>query len=142
MCVGAGSYAHDFMRGYQPPLSLERVGHLTTALRLVWVSVAFGILSGALSVTTGLVSHSLSVLAVGLGVLAYVTGSATLIWRFRAEQRQPEQSHAVETRAAGVVAAALAIVSAAITIQAVIALAARSHPATSRVTLIAAGSRF
>jgi divalent metal cation (Fe/Co/Zn/Cd) transporter len=114
------------------------VRQLTAALRLVWVSVLFGLLSGVVSVTTGLTNHSLGVLAVGLGVLADVTGSATLIWRFRAEQRHPGQSQAAETRAAMVVAAALAVVSAAITVQAVIALATRSHPGTSRVTLIAA----
>lgn len=89
--------------------------------------------------TTGLANHSLSVLAAGLGVLADVTGSATLIWRFRAERRQPERSGAAEARAAMVVAAVLTIVSAVITVQAVIALATRSHPDTSAVTLIAAG---
>lgn len=127
------------MLGQQPPLSSpDRVRQLTIALRLVWVSVVFGIFSGAVSVTTGLANHSLSVLAVGLGVLADVTGSATLIWRFRAELRQPGQSQAAETRAAMVVAAALALVSAVITVQAVIALATGSHPGTSGVTLIAA----
>ena len=128
------------MPGHQPPLhSRDRVRQLKAALRLVWVSVVFGICSGAVSVTTGLTNHSLSVLAVGLGVLADVTGSSTLIWRFRAERRYPGQSEAAEIRAAMVVAAALAIVSAVIAVQGVIALATRSHPGTSRVTLIAAG---
>jgi divalent metal cation (Fe/Co/Zn/Cd) transporter len=128
------------MRGQQPPLgSADRVRQLTTALRLVWVSVVFGICSGAVSVTTGLANHSLSVLAVGLGVLAVVTGSAALVWRFRAELRRPGQSQAAETRAAAVVAAALAVVSAVIIVQTVIALATGSHPGTSGVTLIAAG---
>ena len=68
------------------------------ALRLVWVSVVFGIGSGAMSVITGLANHSLSVLA----------------------------------------AAALATVSAVITIQAAVALATGSRPGTSGVTLIAA----
>jgi len=71
-------------------------------------------------------------------VLADVTGSATLVWRFRAERRQPGQSQAAEARAAIVVAAALAIVSALITIQAVIAIATGSRPGTSGVTLTAA----
>ena len=44
----------------------------------------------AISVIAGLQQHSLGVFAVGLGVLADVTGSAALIWRFRAERRQPE----------------------------------------------------
>lgn len=127
------------MAGHQLPVSgPDRPGQVTMALRLVWVSVVFGILSGAVSVTIGLADRSLSVLAVGLGVLADVTGSATLVWRFRAERRQPGQSQAAEARAAIVVAAALAIVSAVITIQAVIALATGSRPGTSGVTLGAA----
>ena len=85
---------------------------VTRALWLVSVSVAFGALSGVVSVITGLHDHSLSVLAVGLGVLADVTGSAVLIWRFRAERQQPGQSGAQETRAAIIVAVALAVVSA------------------------------
>jgi hypothetical protein len=83
--------------------------------------------------------RSLSVLAVGLDGLADVTGSATLIWRFRAERRPPGRSQAAEARAAIVVAAALATVSTVITIQAAIALAASSRPGTSGLTLIAAG---
>jgi hypothetical protein len=76
-------------------------------------------------------NHSLSVVAIGLGVLADVTGSAALIWRFRAERRQPGQSRQAETRAAIVVTAALATVSAVITIQAAVALATGFRPGTS-----------
>jgi divalent metal cation (Fe/Co/Zn/Cd) transporter len=131
------------MAGRQPPASgPDRVRQVTAAVRLVWISVIFGSLSGAVSVITGLADHSLSVLAVGLGVLADVTGSATLVWRFRAERRQPGRSQAAEVRAAIVVAAALAVVSAVITVQAVIALATGSHPGTSGVTLSAAVASF
>ena len=124
------------MPGSSPP----RPELVSAALRLVWISVAFGILSGAVSVTTGLRDHSLGVFAVGLGVLADVTGSATLIWRFRAEQRQPLRAGPAETRAAVVVATALAVVSAVLITESAIALAARSHPGTSAVTLAAAGA--
>jgi divalent metal cation (Fe/Co/Zn/Cd) transporter len=128
------------MAGHQPPLSgPDRSRQVTAALWLAGISVIFGLGSGAVSVATGLASHSLSVLAVGLGVLADVMGSAILVWRFRAERRQPRRSQAAEVRAAIVVAAALATASAAITIQTAIALATGSRPGTSGVTLIAAG---
>ena len=127
------------MHGHQPPADgQDRTAQVTAALRLVWVSVVFGIVSAVVSVGTGLANHSLSVLAVGLGVLADVTGSASLVRRFRAERRQPGQSQAAEARAAIVVAAALAIASAVITIQAAVALATRSHPGTSGLIVIAA----
>jgi hypothetical protein len=88
---------------------LSRRRLVTQALWLVSISVVFGGLSGTISVITGLRGHSLSVFAVGLGVLADVTGSAALIWRFGAERHQPGQSGAQETRAAIIVSAALAV---------------------------------
>jgi divalent metal cation (Fe/Co/Zn/Cd) transporter len=127
----------------QPPDSyLSRRGMVRHALWLVSISVAFGALSGTVSVITGLQGHSLSVFAVGLGVLADVTGSAALIWRFRAERHQPGQSGAQETRAAIIVSAALAVVSAALTAESVTALVNGSRPGTSGVTLIAAAVSF
>jgi len=77
-----------------PDSGLSRPQQVTRALWLAWVSVAFGLVSGAVSVITGVHGHSLGVFAVGLGVLADVTGSATLIWRFAAERHQPGRSAA------------------------------------------------
>lgn len=112
---------------------------IATALRLVSVSVIFGLLSGAVSVTTGWRDHSLAVLAIGLGVLADVAGSAVLIWRFLAERREPARSGTTEGRAAIIVTVALTVVSAVLATESVAALATRSQPGTSSVTLIAAG---
>jgi len=118
---------------------LTRAQQVARALWLVSVSVAFGRLSGAVSVITGLHGHSLGVFAVGLGVLADVTGSATLIWRFRAERRQPGGSAAHERRAAIIVAIALAVVAVVLTAESITALASGSRPGTAAITLIAAG---
>lgn len=115
-----------------------RLRQVTTALWLVPVSVAFGAPSGTVSVTTGMQHHSLGVLPIGLAVLADVAGSAVLIWRFRAEQRRPGQSGLVEARAAIIVAAALAVAGAVLTVQSAAALAAGSRPGTSAVSLGAA----
>ena len=101
-----------------------RLALVTAALRLVTASVLFGLLAGGVSVVSGLQDHSLGVLAIGLGVMADVTGSAVLIWRFRAERRQPARSDATENRAAIVVSAALAIVSAVLIVESAAALAA------------------
>ena len=103
-----------------------RLRHVTTALWLVSVSVAFGMLSGAISVTTGLADHS-------LGVLADVAGSAVLIRRFRVERRQPGQSGPAEARAAIIVAIALAVVSIVLIVQSAGALASGSGTSFSAV---------
>jgi hypothetical protein len=60
------------------------------------------------------------------------------IWRFHTERRHPGQSRAAETRAAIVVAAALAIASAVIIFQSAAALATGSRPGTSSLPIIAA----
>jgi divalent metal cation (Fe/Co/Zn/Cd) transporter len=126
--------------GNHPPAPGQaQAGQITAALRLVWISVIYGMLSGTGSVIIGVHGHSLSVLAIGLGVLADVTGSATLIWRFAAERGKPRQSPAAEARAALVVAVALATASAAILAQSAAALATGSRPGTSNLALIAAG---
>ena len=83
-----------------PARDAARLQLVGVALRLVWFSVVFGMVSGTVSVVTGLRNHSPGVFAVGLGVLADVTGPAVLIWRFRAERQRPVQSPAAETRAA------------------------------------------
>lgn len=117
-----------------------RLALVAAALRLVTGSVIFGLLAGAVSVVSGLQDHSLGVLAVGLGVMADVTGSAVLIWRFRAERRQPARSDPTETRAAIIVSTALATVSVVLIFESADALAAGTRPGTSFVTLAAAGA--
>jgi divalent metal cation (Fe/Co/Zn/Cd) transporter len=116
-----------------------RQQQITRALWLVSLSVAFGLATGSVSVITGLHGHSLSLFAVGLGVMADVTGSATLVWRFRAERHRPGQSATLERRAAVIVAAALALVAVVLTVESASTLASGSHPGTSAITLIAAG---
>src|ERR1700741_1856567 len=98
-----------------PPRARGQSRDLQRALRLVTFSVAFGLISGAVSITTGLRGHSLGVFAVGLGVLADVTGSATLIWRFQAELREPELCDRRERQSALIVSLALAATSVVLT---------------------------
>jgi divalent metal cation (Fe/Co/Zn/Cd) transporter len=122
------------------PTAADRNWQVRRALRLVIISVMFGLASGAVSVASGLRGHSLGVLAVGLGVLADVAGSATLIWRFRGELSQPGLSERRERQSAVIVAAALAVVAGVLTAQSALALAQGGRPNASAVTLAAAGT--
>jgi hypothetical protein len=121
------------------PGGAARSRMVRSALRLISLSVAFGVLADTVSVATGLHDHSLGVFAVGLDVLADVTGSAVLIWRFRDEQRRRGPASRSETRATVVVAIALAAVAVALDVQSAAALTSGSRPGTSGVTLAAAG---
>jgi divalent metal cation (Fe/Co/Zn/Cd) transporter len=111
---------------------------LHRALRLSWLSVSFGVVSGAVSVGSGLADHSLGVLGEGLAVLADVTGSIVLIWRFRVEQQEPDRAAHVEARAAAVVAAVLGVVSVVLAVESINALIQGSHPGSSVVTIAVA----
>lgn len=121
-----------------PSATANQAESVRQALRLVTLSVAFGLASGAVSITTGLKGHSLSVFAVGLGVLADVTGSATLIWRFQAELRNPALSDGRERRSAIIVSLALAVIAAVLAVESAVALAQGSHPSASAATVAAA----
>ena len=119
---------------YGGPASRQRL--LERALFLVTVSVVWGALSGGFALAVGLIDGSLAVLGVGLGVLADLSGSAVLIWRFRAERRRPIDARAAEARADVVVAAALCVTSAVLVGASAHALIVESRPGTSALALV------
>jgi divalent metal cation (Fe/Co/Zn/Cd) transporter len=73
-------------------------------------------------------------------VLADVTGSIVLVWRFRTERTDPARAAHVEERAAAAVASALAIIAVALTFESIHALASGSHPGSGALTVISAGA--
>ena len=104
---------------------------------LVTVSVVWGALSGSLALALGLLDRSLAVVGVGLGVFADLSGSAVLIWRFRAERSHPIDGRAAESRAGTVVAACLLLTSVVLVASSAYALAVGSRPGTSALAFIA-----
>jgi divalent metal cation (Fe/Co/Zn/Cd) transporter len=118
----------------------DRAQLLGRALKLSWISIGFGVVSGAVSVASGLADHSLGVLAAGLSVLADVTGSIVLVWRFRTERTDPERAAHVEERAALAVATALGIIAVALAFESVHALATGSHPGGGSLSVISAAA--
>lgn len=121
-----------------PTTQLSRDELLQRALRLSWVSICFGLVAGAISVASGIAEHSLGVLAAGLSVLADVTGSVVLVWRFRTERSDPARAQRVEDLAALAVAGALAVIAITLLFESISALIAGSHPGSSPVTVAVA----
>ena len=111
---------------------------LRRALRLSWASIGFGLISGSVAVGSGISEHSLGVLAAGLSVLADVTGSIVLVWRFRTERSDPARAARVEDLAALAVAAALGLIAVVLAFESINALVAGSHPGSSALTVITA----
>jgi divalent metal cation (Fe/Co/Zn/Cd) transporter len=115
---------------------------IVVALWLSSISVVWGAVSGGLAVTVGLLDGSLGVLGLGLNLLADLTGSAILIWRFRAELRHAGHADRVEARAAVVVASALGTVSVILAVSAIQALAVGSRPGSSTLSLVTSAMAF
>jgi divalent metal cation (Fe/Co/Zn/Cd) transporter len=124
--------------GVGVPLDPHREALLQHALRLSWASIGFGLVAGSISVGSGIAEHSLGVLAAGLSVLADVTGSVVLVWRFRTERSDPARAERVEELAANVVATALGVIAVALAFESISALIAGSHPGSSALTVIIA----
>jgi divalent metal cation (Fe/Co/Zn/Cd) transporter len=121
------------------PAAVERRRLIVVAIWLSSVSVVWGLLSGTVSVVVGILDGSLGVVGLGLNVLADLTGSVALIWRFRAELRHGALGAHFEQHAARVVAGALMVVSLVLTVSGIQALAAGSHPGHSTLGLVIAG---
>jgi divalent metal cation (Fe/Co/Zn/Cd) transporter len=128
-----------------PPMLTSGTGARERSRLLVWAlylsiaSVCVGTLVGALSVTVGVVEHSVAVLGSGLGVLADLAGSLVLVWRFHVERTHPVRAADVERRTAVVVVAALALVSVVVGAEAIRAFAQQEHPDGSVLSLLTAG---
>jgi divalent metal cation (Fe/Co/Zn/Cd) transporter len=130
------STAQDGQPGSESAPSRAELLH--RALRLSWTSIGFGVVAGSISVGSGIAEHSLGVLAAGLSVLADVSGSIVLIWRFRTERSDPARAERVEQLAANVVASALGVIAVALAFESISALIAGSHPGSSALTVIIA----
>lgn len=109
------------------------------AILLSLLSVICGLGLGAWSITAGLLAGSLGVLGLGLDLLADVTGSVSLIWRFRRERSDPEAAERAEARASIVVAVSLLITAAVLTVASVQALVAGTTPDSSLSAMLSAG---
>jgi divalent metal cation (Fe/Co/Zn/Cd) transporter len=98
------------------------------ALRLSWLSVAWGALSGTASLILGVLDHSLAITGVGLNLLADLAASLVLIWRFDQERRRPHRAEGTERVARLVVSAALGLVAVFLAVQSVRRLADGTGP--------------
>ena len=108
------------------------------ALRLSWASIACALLLGTASIALGALNHSLAILGVGLNLAGDLSGSAVLIWRFRAERRGAQGAENAEPVARRVVAASLAVVAAFLTVQAARELSSGHGASAARGTVIVA----
>ena len=113
---------------------------LVDALRVSYAAVAWSAVSGVASVAVGVAAASTALLGTGTDVLADMSSSIVLIWRFRAELHGGHPSEAAERRAERVASAALVIVAAGIAATAATRLAQGEGASTSAAGIVLAAA--
>ena len=106
----------------------KRLGLVSRALKLEYLSVGWGTISASWSIVAGLRSGSLGVVGLGLVVLADLGGSLAVIWRLHWERRDPSRAQRAEVRASQLVAAALMVVAVVLFVVAIEQLVTGSVP--------------
>jgi divalent metal cation (Fe/Co/Zn/Cd) transporter len=111
----------------------ERKDLLHLAVRFSVASVGWGIVSGISGVVAGAASHSVALIAFGLGAIIDSLASGVLVRRFAIERKEPHRAEAVEHAGLRVVGALLLVASVYVVVQAVRSLLAD----TERGSLVA-----
>ncbi|MHB8489250.1 MAG: cation transporter [Candidatus Dormibacteria bacterium] len=110
------------------------------ALRLSWLSVAWAALSGTASLTVGVLDHSLAIVGVGLNLLADLSGSLVLIWRFGQERRRLHPAESAERVARLIVGACLSVIAVFLAVQSVRQLAAGTGATAALAPILVAAA--
>ena len=112
------------------------------ALRVSWVCVIWSVVSGAASLTVGVLAGSLSLGGLGASVLVDVISSAVLIWRFRRERGAGEFPEAAERKAQLVASLGLIVIATALVITGIDHLVVKAHPSTPDLALALAAANL
>jgi divalent metal cation (Fe/Co/Zn/Cd) transporter len=116
----------------------SRVSLIAAALRLSFFTIAWNGLIGASGFVVALFTGSLALAGFALTAVLDSSASAVLVWRFMHERRDPLAAERVERRAQAVVAMAMMAVGLYVAVQAVRALAGRSHTDESALGFVVA----
>jgi divalent metal cation (Fe/Co/Zn/Cd) transporter len=111
---------------------------LAEALRLSYLTIAWNGFIGAYGFSVALFTGSLALAGFALNALLDSSASVVLVWRFIHERRNPLAAERVERQAQGVVALAMIVVALYVAVEAVRALATRSHADESALGFVVA----
>ena len=115
---------------------ISRETHLARALRLSALSIVWSGIVGSIATYAALASGSLSLLGFGVDAVIDSVASMVLIWRFRAETRNPERAARVEHMAERAVGLALIALALYLALGAIRSLASQTHPESSLLSQV------
>jgi divalent metal cation (Fe/Co/Zn/Cd) transporter len=104
---------------------------LASGQRLAWITLAWSLLEGGFGLAAALAASSVALLGFGLDSAVEAASAAVIVWRSRAERRDPhahDRVERIERKAGRLVALLLVALAAYIALEAVRTLLAREHP--------------
>jgi cation diffusion facilitator family transporter len=111
----------------------ERHDLLRRALRLGWFTVAWNVAEGVVAIVAAWVAGSRALLGFGFDSGVESLSGAVLIWRLRAERRDPDRAERVERRAVRLIGCTFFVLAAVVGVEAVRSLATEAEPESSPV---------
>jgi hypothetical protein len=113
ICSLKGTPCRLSMSGRMPNGTLERRGGLVEqALRLEWLTAAWMLIEAAVAIGSGIMAHSLTLIAFGADSVIELLSALLLLWRLTVELRRGEDfPEELEERAAKIGAALLLALS-------------------------------
>lgn len=110
---------------------MDRPSLLRRALALSIISILLNGVLGGIAVVVGLATDTVSLIGFGLDAAIDSVASVVLVWRFRAEVREPHRAERIERIAERAVGAVLIAVAGYLALTAINALVNGAHPEAS-----------
>jgi divalent metal cation (Fe/Co/Zn/Cd) transporter len=85
----------------------ERAVLIRDAFRLEWLSIAWMVIEGAVAIGSGIIAHSVLLVAFGIDSVIELASAGVLVWRLSVELRHGRELAAATERQAGRVAGSL-----------------------------------
>lgn len=117
----------------------DRRHDLEFALRLSIMTIIWNVIAGGAALSAAAAIGSLSLAGFGINAALDSVASAALVWRFRAEAKDPTRGHRLETMALRIVGATLIIVSVYVAWRSIGSLSSHASPDPSIAAVLVAG---
>jgi divalent metal cation (Fe/Co/Zn/Cd) transporter len=122
--------------GVVPP---SRIVLVASAISLSFLTIAWNLAAGVVTLTASVTSGSLSLGGFGLNTLIDTAASGALVWRFKKEANDASAAERLERRAETAIGVAMYAAALYLGVQGVHSLVVGKHPTTSLVGMVVVG---
>jgi divalent metal cation (Fe/Co/Zn/Cd) transporter len=117
----------------------SRIALVASAIRLSFLTIAWNLVAGVVTLAASVASGSLSLGGFGLNALIDTAASGALVWRFKREASDPSAADRLEKRAETAIGVAMYAAALYLGVQGVHSLVVGAHPTASVVGMVISG---